>query len=174
MINTQVLDISSSSLPIQGGSGCQHPRTYWLFTQNGGDPAFCGLCWMTTIWEDEVPRRLHAYKVLADNGKPEISPQFRRHLEASFGLVPPKPGQNLIEYRRARVHYTRPPKKADYPITAALYNMMGSQPIIAQSLFRSLCGEDVVDIAQDLRITAYGAYQATAKGIRMALRYIRN
>jgi hypothetical protein len=171
---TVVSGLNSSIFAFQGPSGCSHPRTYWLFTQNDHLPAFCGLCWLTEVWEDEVPRRLHAYKQLAENGKPELSSQFRRHLEVNMGLVPPKPGENLRQYRLAREQYTRKPRKNDYPVTAALYQMMGSQPIIAQSLFRSLCGQELVQIAEDLHITPYGAYQATAKGIRMVLRYIRN
>lgn len=174
MQTTVVPDISSSVLPVQGRSSCEHPQTFWLFTQNDSTPAFCGLCWLIQVWEDEVPKRLHAYKLLADNGKPEISPQFRRHLEAATGLIPPKPQQSLREYRLAREQYTRRPRKNDYPVTAALWEIMGKQPIIAQSVFRSLCGQDAVDIATDLGITPYGAYKATAKGIRMILRYLRN
>lgn len=129
---------------------------------------------MVPVWEDEVPRRIHAYKLLAENGKPEQAAQFRRFIEVNFGLLPPEPGQNLREYRLARGQLCKPPKKAEYPITAALWNIMGFQPIIAQSTLRSLCGQDALDQAKDLKISPYGAYQATAKGIRMILRYIRN
>lgn len=177
--STKILDISSSLSPLEGHSGCEHPRTYWVFTQNDGIPAFCGLCWITQVWEDEIPGRIHAYKLLAENGKPEIAPQFRRHLEILVGLRPPEPGQNLREYRLARGRLYTAPKKRAHPISAALWSIMGDQPPIARCLIRSMFGQPLVEIAVDLRnayptITPYGAYQATAKGIRMTLRYLRN
>lgn len=171
---TQVLDMSSSLLISGGGSSCEHPRTYWVFTQNDGYPAFCGLCWLKRVWEDEIPGRVHAYKVLAENGKPEIAPQFRRHLEVMVGLRPPDRGQNLREYRLARGQLCVPPRKASYPVSSALWDIMGKQPIIARCIIRSMVGQELADIAVDLQITPYGAYQATAKGIRMTLRYLRN
>jgi hypothetical protein len=171
---TLVLDLSSSTFDLQGRSSCDHPRTFGIFTQNDGFYAFCGLCWLSKVWEDEIPRRVHAYKQLAENGNPELHATFRKHLEVAVGLRPPEPHQPLREYRLARKQYSVPPRKGSYPVSAALWDIMGKQPIIARCMIRSMLGQDFLQIAEDLDITPYGAYQATAKGIRMVLRHIRN
>lgn len=171
---TVVLDISSSLMKESGPTGCSHPRTYGVYSQNEGIYAFCGLCWLKRVWEDEIPGRIHAYKQLAENGNPELGPQFRRHLEVLVGLRPPEPDQNLRDYRLARGQLCVPPKKRVHPVTTALWDIMGKQPIIARCLIRTMLGQELTEIAVDLGITPYGAYQATAKGIRMTLRFLRN
>lgn len=131
---------------------------------------FCGLCWLTNLWEDEVPRKVHAYKVLADNGKPQVSPSFWSHLEGNVGLIPPKPNENLKAFRLARGRlYTRPAKK-QFPLLSALWNLMGYQPKLALSLIRSLQGYSNLEIAAELQLTPYGVSEATVKATRAVIR----
>lgn len=166
---------SSSPPPVQGISGCSHEPEYVLVHQDTNLPQFCGLCRLIELWEDEVPRRIHAYKLLAENGNPEVAPQFFSHYLASLGLIPPKNGQNLREYRLARGQYIgRAPSKSQYPLLAALWDMMGYQPKLARALLGALRSQPILYIAIDLGCSPVGANQAVAKGIRMAFRSIRS
>lgn len=126
---------------------------------------------LTELWEDEVPRRIHAYKLLAENGNPEVSPQFYAHFQASLGLKPPKPGENLKAYRLARGRlYGKRPLKSQFPLLSSLWMMMGTQPKLAQALILSFTSHSLLEIAAQMKLSPYGANLAAAKGVRMALR----
>lgn len=166
---------SSSPLLSQGSFSCKHGSDFWLFDYNSGNPAFCGLCRLIELWEDEVPRRIHAYKLLAENGNPEVAPQFWAHYQASLGLNPPKPDQNLREYCLARGQlYGKPPSKANYPLLAALWSMMGKQPKLARAVLGALRSQPIIVTAAEIGLSPYGTHEALVKGIRMAFREIRS
>lgn len=126
------------------------------------------------VWETEVPGRLHAYKLLADNGKPQVSPAFWSHLEASLGLVRPLPGQSLRDFRLARGHLYRAPRQNQFPLLRALWNCMGHQPRLTTSVIRTFQGRDHLEIAVELKMDEVGARGAIFKGTRLVLRELRS
>lgn len=165
---------NSSGTPMQGSSSCQHSIDFFLFTQDDNKLAFCGLCRLRELWEDEVPRKIHAYKVLADNGNPQVAGAFYAHLQASVGLIAPKPDENLNNFRLARGRLYRAPSEMQFPLLRALWEMMGTQPKLASALICQLNHQDSLVSAANLKMTSYGFNQATAKAIRLALRTIRS
>lgn len=164
---------NSSGTHMSGSSSCRHDPSFVLVSQDDRIPMFCGLCRLLELWEDEVPRKIHAYKVLADNGNPQVAGAFYAHLQASVGLIPPKPDENLNDFRLARGRLYRAPNEMQYPLLAALWKMMGVQPRLASALIAQLRGQDPLVASVELRMTPVGLNQATAKGIRLALRFIR-
>lgn len=154
---------NSSPPPRAGISSCGH-------SSDLTSDSSCGLCWLILIWESEVPKKIHAYKVLADNGNPQVSASFLSHMEASFGLVRPKPDVNLHSFRLARVHLYKAPAKKQYPLMRALWDTMGFQPSLTTALIRSLQGRTLIEIATELKMTPYGTNLAISKAIRMITR----
>lgn len=152
---------------------CSHTFSCLVLDYNSGIPAFCGLCWLSSFFQGEVPHRLHQYKVLAENGNPEVSDRFWAHLETQMGLEAPKPGQSLHEYRLARERLYGRPSKKQYPVTFSLWKMMGTQPKIARPLLRSLWGASTEELATDFRLSSYQVHTTLGKGVRMALRNVR-
>ena len=150
---------------------CEHHPLYYLGWER--QEVFCGLCSVKFRLELEVPGRVHAYKLLADNGNPATDPRMWAHLEAALGLIPPKPQQNLNEYRLARERLYGKPSKRLFPTTRALWDLMGYQPKLATPLVRTIFGKDVLQVAAELGMTRYGVHMAIAKGVRTTLRYVR-
>lgn len=134
---------------------------------------FCSLCFLQAAFEAEVPRRVHAYKLLAENGNPANSESFVAHLECVMGLMPPKPGQNLREFRLARKRYSSP-SPSMYPVTSALWEMMGYQPPLATPLMYCLMGLPEAQIAVKLGISQYNVSIRLVKAARLALRFVRH
>lgn len=164
----------SSSPPDRSGRSCLHHPSLRLFTQDDRIPAGCGLCWLIMVWESEVPGRIHAYKLLADNGKPQVAPAFWSHVEAATGLVRPKQGQNLRDFRLARGQLYRAPKPQQFPLLRALWNGMGYQPKLVSAVILTLQGREPLQIAVELKMTPGGAQAAIVKGTRLVLREIRS
>jgi hypothetical protein len=154
--------------------GCSHSLFYMVWDYNDEKPVFCGLCYLTTFFQDEFPKKIHAYKVLAENGNPETDPRFWSHLEAQCGLIPPRTGQDLREYRRARKGVYGVPSKRQFPVTHSLWTMMGYQPKIARPLLRALWGLEETDIAREFHYTIYNTHATIGKGVRLALRNLRS
>lgn len=150
---------------------CEHPAIYYLGWER--NEVFCGFCSVKFRLELEVPGRIHAYKQLADNGNPATDSRMWAHLEAVLGLIPPKPNQNLIEYRLARGRLYGEPSKRQFPTTHALWSLMGYQPKLATPLVRTILGMNVLDVAAELNMTRYGVHMAIAKGVRATLRDVR-
>lgn len=159
--------------PLPLNFGCSHSFLYVVWHWNEKTPAFCGLCLLISIFQDEVPRRIHEYKQLAENGNPETKQQFLNHLEANLGLVAPKPGQNLKQFRLAREQYIRRPSRSQLPVTHALWTLFGFQPKMAKPLLRMLLGLTETEIARQLDMSIYSVQTTVAKAIRTTLRYVR-
>lgn len=149
---------------------CSHSVLYRITSERS---SFCGLCWLTDVFQSEVPSQIHERRTLAVNGKPETSHNFIQHVEAAMGLHEPPPDQPLHRFRRAREQYSREPSAVKLPVTNALWKMFGFQPKMAKPLLRSLLGSNEYEIAAQLDMSLYNVQLTMAKGIRTALRYMR-
>lgn len=158
---------------FQPVSFCGHSFLYTVHKWNERTPAFCGLCFLADLLSDEMPPKIHEYKVLADNGKPEMKPRFVGHLETALGLVPPAPNQSLKQFRLARKQYTRPPSKNHTPATYGLWTLMGYQPQMAKPLLRLLVGCSEQAVMAEMNMSLYNLQVTVAKAIRTCLRYAR-
>jgi hypothetical protein len=153
---------------------CFHSPYAIVMDYNTGVPAGCGICHLRSVLETEIPKRLHEYELLAENGNPETDPRFWAHIEAAMGLVPPAPGEDLRKFRASRAMQYKQPSRRDLPVTSALWKMMGYQPKLAKPLVRSILGQSIESIAADLVISLFGVHESLGKGVRMALRTMRN
>jgi len=155
----------------QGKAGCRHS---WFYEAHGQ----CSLCFLKERYEAEVPRRLHSYKVLAENGNPETNPTFLRHQETVLGLVPPRKGQDLRDFRLARAQYTV--AHGAFPITSSLSKAMGYQPPIVIPVLRAIQGRTDAEIAaelsdrEDREVTILNVHRRIVKGLRLVMRTVRH
>lgn len=145
---------------------CSHSVLYYV-------ERFCGLCFLTDVFQSEVPRKIHEYKVLAVNGNPETKGTFLKHLSGQMGLHEPPPDISLERFRRARKQYSPEPSRTQFPVTFALWQMFGSQPKMAKPLLRRLLGSNENEIASQLDMSIYTVQVTLAKAIRTTLRYVR-
>ena len=154
---------------------CGHSAIYTI-KNYANQPLFCGLCFFREGWESELPTRVHLFKTLAENGNPETSPKFLAHLFLAVGLEPPKPGENLRDFKyrrspRARMQYTRPAWGL-FPVASSLWKLMSYQPPLAIVLVRGASGVTEPVIAQELDISLLDVHIRMAKGIRTAMGYL--
>lgn len=156
----------------QQNFGCSHSFLYVVWTWNERTPAFCGLCFLTNLFRDEHPTRIHEYKKLADNGNPDMKSAFVSHLQHALGMKSPLPGQSLKNFRLAREQYARKPSKQHQPATFALWTLFGYQPKMAHLLLRMMLGSTENDLLTE-GFSIYQTQTTVAKAIRTALRYVR-
>lgn len=159
--------------PQHPGFACGHSFLYVVWRWNEVTPAFCGLCFLASLFEDEVPKKMHEYKQLAENGNPETYGLFLAHLQSQMGLHAPPPEQSLSQFRRAREQYSPKPPRSQLPVTHALWQLFGSQPKMAKPLLRMLLGLSENEIARQTGDSIYNIQTTVAKGIRTSLRYVR-
>lgn len=158
-------EIRSKALPAKrsvGRSSCPHPHDLHF-------GPLCGLCFFQDGFASELPTRLHAYKILADNGNPETSPKFLAHLQVTFGIRPPEPGQSLHQFRAQR-RLASSPAPGIYPIASVIWEMMGNQPPLAHPFYLAVIGVPEAQIASRLEISQYNLWNRLAKATRYAMR----
>lgn len=158
---------------LQGICRSGHQTDYTLRETTGGEPVLCGLCFLMDGFSREVPFRIHAHRLLAENGNPETSPQFLSHLQLAMGLKAPPRGMSLKQYSLARRQYSRP-APGQFPITSALWQMMGYQPPLAVPLLYRLLGLPEAEIATYMELSQYNVHLRLAKGVRLCLRFVRH
>lgn len=149
---------------------CGHSPLYTL-SNYAEQPLFCGLCLLKQGFEAEVPGRIHEFKTLAENGNPETSPRFMLHMTVSMGLMPPSAREALKGYRLARGQFSRP-SWGQFPVTSALWKLMGDQPPLAVPLIFAVQGHAEALIAKRLDDSVRSITIRTAKGIRTTMRYL--
>jgi hypothetical protein len=154
--------------------GCSHSPFCIVWGFNSNEPTGCGLCHLQAIFETEFPKRLHEYELLAENGNPETTPAFWSRIESAMGLEGPKPHQDLRKYRASRAMQYRQPSRGQFPVTSALWKMMGYQPKLAKPLVRSLLGVAPEAIGREFSLSVYRVHETLGKGVRFALRELRN
>lgn len=151
--------------PPEGNTSCRHSNLYEI-------AGVCGLCFIQSRYDSEVPSRLHAYKVLAENGNPETHTVFLAHQETVLGLVPPASGQNLRDFRLARAQYTV--ARGLFPVTTAMVKAMGYQPPLVLPVVRAVQGFTEAEIAAQLDDSLWSIHIRISKGIRVILRNYRD
>lgn len=161
-------------------------------------PWFCGLCFFRIGYDSEIPTRIHEYKTLASNGNPETKPKMVSHLHVVMGLKAPNPGERLSDFRKrrsalAREQYTARsplpghklflqtriepfsrPAPGLFPVTTALWKLMGYQPPLARVLIEGVNGSTEFQIAQLLETSVLDIYIRMAKAIRVGMEFIPN
>ena len=182
---------SLPDLPYRVANECGHSFAY-IMQNYDEQPPFCGLCFFRQGWETELPTQLHFHHTLAENGNPQSLPNFLSHLFLVMGLkLPPKNKDgtdgNLGEFRRnrnslAREQYTRlplalAPKKprlpfSQFPVTCALWKLMGYQPPLAIVLVKAIGGRDEAAIAREIDTSLMNVTIRMAKAVRTAMGYI--
>jgi len=176
---------------------CSHNPSYG-FHFYPEQPPFCGLCFFREGVESEIPGRIHQYRVLADNGNPETSPKFMAHLQVVMGLEPPKSGESLQAYRKRRIALAREqytarsplpdhhlfqqtrvekyssPSPRLFPVTSALWKLMGYQPPLGRVLIQGVNGRTEWEIASQLSTSVLDIYVRMVKAIRVGMGFIPN
>lgn len=161
-------------------------------------PPFCGLCFFRQGVEGEIPGRIHQFKTLADNGNPETSPKMMAHLQVVMGLEPPRCNESLKDYRKrrsalAREQYTARSPLPDhhlfqavrvekysspsvrlFPVTSALWKLMGYQPPLGRVLVQGVNGRTEWEIASQLSTSVLDIYVRMVKAVRIGMGFIPN
>lgn len=174
---------------------CGHSPHYLLKLYKE-QPWFCGLCFFREGTESEVPTRIHQFKTLADNGNPQTTAKMISHMHVSMGLKPPEPGEALSDFRKrrsalAREQYTTRnpfdhskivpqfrlepfsrPAPGLFPITSALWRLMGYQPPLGRVLVLGVGGRTETEIAATISVSVLDVYIRMAKAIRVAVGFI--
>lgn len=159
-------------------------------------PLLCGLCFFRDGVEAELPGRIHQFKTLAANGNPETSPKMVAHLHVIMGLLPPKEGESLQAYRKRRSAVSREqytarsplpdhklfqqtrqerfssPAPRLFPVTSALWKLMGYQPPLGRVLVEGVNGRTESQIAVKLATSVLDIHVRMAKAIRIATGFI--
>lgn len=148
-----------------GGSGCGHADRYFFH-------ASCALCFLKYAFEGEIPGQLHLSKTLTDNGNPQQTPKFISHVQVIEGFKPPTIGENLRKYRLARKQYTAPAHKI-FPVSSALWELMGYQPPLARPLILLVSGYSDRKIAEIMGISIYNLHERLFKGVKLTLQWMR-
>jgi hypothetical protein len=176
---------------------CGHNPFYGIkFVEE--QPLLCGLCFFKEGVEGEVPGRIHQYKVLAANGNPETTPKMASHIFVVMGLKAPNLGESLQAYRQrrnslAREQYTArspleghklflqtrverfsSPAPGLFPVTSALWRLMGYQPPLGLVLVEGVYGRTEREIAAKLDVSVLNIYIRMAKAIRVGMGFIPN
>jgi hypothetical protein len=84
---------------------------------------------------------------LSDAGTPDFNPQFNGHLIVVLGLFAPDPGEALHSFRKRRDKISRPTAGL-FPMTSALWKLMGNQPPLAIPMLDFVSGYNEFDIAE--------------------------
>lgn len=195
--SVQVLKRSLPYEALREAPDCGHSHFY-LVQFVPEQPLLCGLCFFRDGVEGEIPHRVHAYRVLAANGNPETSPKMISHLQLIMGLIPPKEGESLAQYKRRRTSPSREqytvrsplphhklvqlprmesfsrPAPGLFPVTTALWKLMGVQPPLGRVLVDGVNGRREAEIARRLDTSALDIYIRMAKAIRVAVGFIPN
>lgn len=159
-------------------------------------PLLCGLCFFREGVEGEIPNRIHQFKTLAANGNPETMPKMVSHLHVVMGLKGPNPGESLSAYRKRRNSLTREqytarsplkdhklfqavrverfssPAPGLFPVTSALWQLMGYQPPLGLVLVEGVYGRTEREIAKSLDVSVLNIYVRMAKAIRIGMGFI--
>lgn len=151
---------------------CGHSFLYMVQPQEHG-PVVCGLCLFKQGFEGELPGRLHLFKTLAENGKPQTAPMFMSHLKVIMGLKAPPRDVSLKQFKqsRARGHYSSPARTI-FPVASALWELMGYQPPLGIVVVRAVGGRNEFEIAKELNDSVRSIHIRMAKGVRTALRFL--
>jgi hypothetical protein len=176
---------------------CGH-SPFYIYQFIVEQPPFCGLCFFREGYQSEIPTRIHQFKTLATNGNPETTPKMVSHLHVVMGLIPPKPGENLQAYRKrrtslAREQYTTRSPLPDhklvkqtrqepfsrpavglFPVTSALWKLMGYQPPLGRVLIEGVNGRTEYEIADKLDSSVLDIHLRMAKAIRVGMGFIPN
>jgi len=174
---------------------CGH-NPYYSIQFYPEQPLLCGLCFFREGVEGEIPSRIHQFKTLAENGNPETMPKMVSHLHVVMGLKPPQPGESLTTYRQRRNLLTREqytarspleghklfqmtrveryssPAPGLFPVTSALWKLMGYQPPLGMVLIEGVYGRTERDIASKLDVSVLNIYVRMAKAIRIGMGFI--
>lgn len=149
---------------------CGHSHIYTIQAVKNG-PLICGLCLFKQGFEDELPGRLHLFKTLAENGKPQTAPMFLSHLKLIMGLRRPPQELPLRTYRLARGQYSGSARTI-FPVASALWELMGFQPPLGIVVVRAVGGRNEFEIAKELNDSVRSVHIRMAKGIRTGLRFL--
>lgn len=180
-----VMNLSLPYSPFSVALDCRHSPLYVMQNERE-QPPFCGLCFFREGYEAELPKKIHAYKTLAENGNPEASPKFLAHLRLVMGFEPPRPGESLKAFNRrrnssiivplntndlAREQYTRPARRL-FPVASSIWKLMGYQPPLAIVLVGAVTGKSEGQISKELDLSRMNVHIRMAKAIRTAMGYI--
>jgi hypothetical protein len=174
---------------------CGH-NTFYSIRFLAEQPMLCGLCFFREGVEAEVPNRIHQFKTLAANGNPETTPKMVSHLHVVMGLKGPNSGESLTAYRKRRISPTREQYTARspleghklfqltrserfssaapglFPVTSALWRLMGYQPPLGLVLVEGVYGRTEREIAYKFDVSVLNIYVRMAKAIRIGVGFI--
>jgi hypothetical protein len=149
-----------------------HAEDYTLW-----DPylhGLCGPCYFREGFREELPSRVTIRERSGLFGAPAINPQLIQHIELSFGLIPPDPGESLKRWRRRRDRLSERPAPKVFPFGSALWNLMNYQPPLARVLVKFCQGKDEVTIADEMDLSLFNVHERMVKAVRTGQRFLNN
>lgn len=132
----------------------------------------CGPCFFREGFRDEVPSRVTIREASGLFGAPAINPQLIKHIELSFGLVPPDPGESLKHWRKRRDRLSPEPAPGLFPFGSALWNLMNYQPPLAKVLVKFCYGKSEVEIADEMDLSLLNVHDRMTKAVRTGQRFL--
>jgi hypothetical protein len=148
-----------------GNGSCEHSSIYSV-------QDVCLICFFKDGFQNEIPGQIHFSKLLTENGNPQQTGRMMAHVSLVAGFRPPKPEQNLRDWRHSREQYTRP-AHGIFPFTSALWELMSFQPPLATPTILLVSGLKAPKIAEKLDISIYNVQERVQKGINLAVGFLR-
>jgi len=149
-----------------------HAEEYMLW-----DPfrqLFCGPCFFRDGFLDELPTRVTIKTGTGNFGAPAIDSRLVEHIELSFGLVPPDPGEPLHVWRRRRDRFSNKPSPGLFPFGSALWNLMNYQPPLARVLVKFCQGKNESQIASELDLSLFNVHDRMVKAVRTGQGFLKH
>lgn len=134
----------------------------------------CGPCFFREGFWSELPTRVTIRQGSGHKGFYVIDNRVVEHIELSFGLVPPDPGEPLQEWRKRRNKISARPAPGMFPFGSTLWNLMNYQPPLARVLVKFCQGMDEPQIAEELHLSLYNVHERMVKAVRTGQRFFRN
>lgn len=157
------------SFLYQGNESCLHLPQYEI--RDYFHHKQCGPCFIRSGFIYEHPSQV-TMRSLSDAGTPEWNPNFNGHLLVVIGLIAPEPGEPLWSFQKRRAKFSKPTMKL-FPITSALWKLMGHQPPLAIPMVEFCQGYSELDIAAKHDWSLWNVQDRLAKAARAALRNVR-
>lgn len=132
----------------------------------------CGPCFFREGFQTELPSRVTIRERSGLFGGPAINPQLIQHIEMSFGLVPPDPGESLKRWRKRRDRFSDHPSPKVFPFGSALWNLMNYQPPLARVLVKFCQGKDEIMIGDELHLSLFNVHERMVKAVRTGQRFL--
>lgn len=148
---------------------CLHLESYQIWN---GVSTTCGPCFFREGVLGELPSRVTIREETGAFGSPQFDPRFVAHVMLTSGFVPPEPGEPMKAYRQRRRRISHPSPSL-YPISSAVWELMGVQPPLAKVLVVFCQGYNELQIADQMDLSLYNVYTRLRKAVHAGRKFLK-